>query len=418
MRSLNNKLISYIDKVRLIQQANDTWKGIPPTDDRTGEIEMLKNKYEAELGNWKNKYQTSNSDAATAKMLANNVGGQNLDLTEKLKEKDHLLNERASTISTLEEEIAELLGKLNLLQNDRDRIKENELMLQKEINQLRSALQDARDGLDKERVISSELDAKLDVIEKELQFRIHVLEEQLAEERKRSKLDFSTMDFKLKSEYERRLRSELKTLRKKYQQETDKSKNEFMHIHSKKIADLQNTLSKERTTNSSAKEQLKSCQDRLDDFKKKIAELESINLHLKQRANELANNLAEEGASFRAQVNSKDKELENMKEEIDHQRHEYENILEVKLALDTEIAVYKSLIDAEEKRISRGELLANGISVPDNYLDGSDKEADIVVSGNNIKVASDSSSESSDSEQDDSGFLDKMKDKVADAIGV
>ena len=44
---------------------------------------MLKDKYEAELGNWKNKYQTSLSDAATAKMLANNVGRQNLDLTEK-----------------------------------------------------------------------------------------------------------------------------------------------------------------------------------------------------------------------------------------------------------------------------------------------------------------------------------------------
>ena len=35
MRSLNNKLISYIDKVRLIQQANDVWKGVPPTDDRS-----------------------------------------------------------------------------------------------------------------------------------------------------------------------------------------------------------------------------------------------------------------------------------------------------------------------------------------------------------------------------------------------
>ena len=66
------------------------------------------------------------------------------------------------------------------------------------------SLQEARDGLDKERVITSELDAKLEVIEKELQFRIHVLEEQLAEERKRSKLDFSSMDFKLKSEYEKR----------------------------------------------------------------------------------------------------------------------------------------------------------------------------------------------------------------------
>ena len=77
-------------------------------------------------------------------------------------------------------------------------------MFLKEINLLKSSLQDARDDLDKEKVISSELDSKLDVVEKDLQFRIRVLEEQLAEERKRSKLDFSTMDFKLKSEYEKR----------------------------------------------------------------------------------------------------------------------------------------------------------------------------------------------------------------------
>jgi len=44
---------------------------------------MLKNKYEAELGNWKQKYESSLSNAATAKMLANNVGEQNFDLTEK-----------------------------------------------------------------------------------------------------------------------------------------------------------------------------------------------------------------------------------------------------------------------------------------------------------------------------------------------
>ena len=52
-------------------------------------------------------------------------------------------------------------------------------------------------------------------------------------------------------------------------------------------------------------------------------------------------------------MNGKEKELEIVKEESNQQRKEYENILEIKLALDTEIAVYKSLIDAEEKRISR-----------------------------------------------------------------
>ena len=92
-----------------------------------------------------------------------------------------------------------------------------------------------------------------------------------------------------------------------------------------------------------------------------------MNLQLTQITTQLAVNLAE--AAFRSQVrnntatditwtfhakiNSQDVELENMKDEINHQRQEYENILEIKLALDTEIAVYKSLIDAEEKRISR-----------------------------------------------------------------
>ena len=50
-------------------------------------------------------------------------------LLRRLKEKDRLLNERGSTIATLEEEIAELLGKLNLLQNENDRMKENEMVI-------------------------------------------------------------------------------------------------------------------------------------------------------------------------------------------------------------------------------------------------------------------------------------------------
>ena len=48
---------------------------------------MLKSKYEAEIGNWKNKYQTSVSNTATANMLANNIGEQNLDLIEKYESK-------------------------------------------------------------------------------------------------------------------------------------------------------------------------------------------------------------------------------------------------------------------------------------------------------------------------------------------
>ena len=53
------------------------------------------------------------------------------------------------------------------------------------------------------------------------------------------------------------------------------------------------------------------------------------------------------------QLNARDSEIVTMRSELDDKRKEFEDILGTKLALDTEIAVYKTLLDQEEKRVSR-----------------------------------------------------------------
>ena len=53
------------------------------------------------------------------------------------------------------------------------------------------------------------------------------------------------------------------------------------------------------------------------------------------------------------QLNARDTEIVSIRSDLDDQRQKYENILDTKLALDTEIAVYKALLDEEEKRTSR-----------------------------------------------------------------
>ena len=73
-------------------------------------------------------------------------------------------------------------------------------------------------------------------------FLLQMLEEQLQQERRRTTLDFSDRDFKMKSEYEKRLKSELKGLRKKYRQETERTKNEFMNLHLKQVTPLKITM--------------------------------------------------------------------------------------------------------------------------------------------------------------------------------
>ena len=136
---------------------------------------------------------------------------------------------------------------------------EHEAMLSRELDQLRAALevststqslrlgsancmwsQVAREELAREKVATAQLATKLDTQEKDLSFKIQahrllhssaplplpspapppqVLEEQLEQERRRTTLDFSDRDLKLKSEYERRVQAELRGLRKRYRQE-------------------------------------------------------------------------------------------------------------------------------------------------------------------------------------------------------
>jgi hypothetical protein len=62
-----------------------------------------------------------------------------------------------------------------------------------------------------------------------------VLEDQLDQERRRTTLDFSDRDHKMKSEYEKRLQNELKGLRRQYRSETEKTKQEFMNVHLSKV---------------------------------------------------------------------------------------------------------------------------------------------------------------------------------------
>ena len=74
-------------------------------------------------------------------------------------------------------------------------------------------------------------------MEKDMGFQIQVLETELEEERKRNKIDLSALDRELKSDYEAKLRAEMTSLRRVYEEQTEKAKTEFMYLHSAKVTD-------------------------------------------------------------------------------------------------------------------------------------------------------------------------------------
>ena len=90
------------------------------------------------------------------------------------------------------------------------------------------------------------------------------------------------------------------------------------------IGDLQEELSNERMTNSSAKQELLVSQARMEEYRKKIVGLEETNLGLGQKADTLAASLEEEGSLFRAQLRAKEEEVEALQGGLVGVRQDYQ----------------------------------------------------------------------------------------------
>jgi len=353
LQELNNRLVNYVDKVRKLQNATDVIDSIPRHAGSDESVLAVKNKYEAEIGDWRAKYEDSHTIIAQMKIEINNIKQDNSQLNLKVNDKLGLLRERDSSISSLEAEISEILSKLNLLQNEKGKLIENESVYKSDITDLRNELEAGRRNLDREKIRGSELESKLGSLEQDMKFKLQLLETELHEERKRNKFDFAAIDRELKSEYEKRLRAELAKLRKMYEEQTEKAKNEFMYLHSNKLAELQELLSAERTSNSGAKGEMKEWASRLEQYKRTISQLEAGKLSLDQQIGDLSAALEEQGATFRSQMSSKDNEVKTLHREINSLRGEYEKLVEIKQALAMEITIYRNIIEGEEKRIRK-----------------------------------------------------------------
>uniref|UniRef100_A0A667YCU7 Vimentin like n=1 Tax=Myripristis murdjan TaxID=586833 RepID=A0A667YCU7_9TELE len=146
------------------------------------------------------------------------------------------------------------------------------------------------------------------------------------------------------------LTAALRDVRLQYENLASKNIQESEEWYKSKFADLTEAAARNNEALRVAKQEANDYRRQVQALTCEVDALKGTNESLERQMREMEENFSMETSGYQDTIGRLEEDIHNMKDEMARHLREYQDLLNVKMALDIEIATYRKLLEGEESR--------------------------------------------------------------------